>query len=404
MIALAGDVSTMIVGRCIQGIAFGGLHISCIMVAEYAHPKRRGFFIVFKIAAVCLGELICHGLGAVLTWRQIAWVGSVPAALCAIGTVKWNESPAWFAFKGRYEECAAAFEQIRGKDREARSELKELISAQQKIREMNKSGYDDTLLATFNAFRCKEFLKPLFILSVSTVLLQACGTYFIPPHLTQIMVSMTGDSSLGFYFTLTFDLMKIFAILLSSVIVWRFHRRIILFTSGSLAFLVLALMCILDYLNRKGLIDVNWLTPSTLVIYFFLICMGVVPITVVNKGELLPLEYRGIGACTTGILFAVLTMVTLKMTSKMIMVLDVYGTFAIYLVICVAMLTIMYFVMPETKDRTMQNIESDFINIKLTHKDDDSVSDIIGSLVLLKSTSSSNLNRVIDNSKHDISK
>lgn len=109
---------------------------------------------------------------------------------------------------------------------------------------MNKTSYDGSLLATLNAFRCKEFLKPLFILSVSTLLLQACGTHYIAPHLLQIMVSMTGDSSLGYYLTLAFDTMKLIAYFVFSVVVPnyknRFSRRVVLFTSGSLAFSVLA--------------------------------------------------------------------------------------------------------------------------------------------------------------------
>lgn len=121
VIALSGGIAVMSVCRSIQGLSFVGLHLSCLMVAEYTHPKRRGFFITFKMLAVCLGELISHGLSAVLTWRHISWIGVVPAALSGIRTFTWKESPAWFAYKGRYDECTAAFERLLGNESEART-------------------------------------------------------------------------------------------------------------------------------------------------------------------------------------------------------------------------------------------------------------------------------------------
>ncbi|KAJ8712070.1 hypothetical protein PYW07_004912 [Mythimna separata] len=169
IIALSPNVPTLLAGRAIQGLSFGGLYICSILAGEYSHPKRRGFFIIFKITATSIGELICHGFGFTLSWRQMAWLASIPPALAALGTVFWPESPSWLAYKGRFDECLTSFEWIRGKDMESKREVKELITAQKKLRNMKRTKKSGLLIRNLKAMRSKEFLKPFTVVLMRQV-------------------------------------------------------------------------------------------------------------------------------------------------------------------------------------------------------------------------------------------
>ncbi|XP_047032283.1 facilitated trehalose transporter Tret1-like [Helicoverpa zea] len=160
IIALSPNFPLIITGRTIQGLSFGGLYICSILAGEYSHPKRRGFFIIVKITATSVGELICHGYGFTVSWRLMAWLASIPPAVAAVGTIVWPESPSWLAYKGRFDECVTSFELIRGKGTESKREVQELISAQQELRNIKKSTTSGVMLRNLQAMRTKEFLKP----------------------------------------------------------------------------------------------------------------------------------------------------------------------------------------------------------------------------------------------------
>ncbi|KAJ8714842.1 hypothetical protein PYW08_004823 [Mythimna loreyi] len=328
IIAVSPNVSTLLVGRAIQGLSFGGLYICSILAGEYSHPKRRGFFVIFKITATSIGELICHGLGFNLPWRQMAWLASIPAALAALGTIVWPESPSWLAYKGRFDECLRSFEWLRGKDKEANREVKELITAQQNLRNMKRMKKSGLLTRNLKAMKSKEFLKPFTVVLMIIILTQVCGRHYLLAYVVQIMISFTGDKSNAYYYTIALDVMKILAILTSSYVVRIFKRRALLLHTGILASVLLGLVCIFNLLVQKGVISVTWVTPLLLILYNIVCYVGVIPVSKVLKGELFPIEYKGLG---TSVL--------------------------------------------ETKDRTLQDIEFEFIDMTLPKNELDTAVD-----------------------------
>ncbi|XP_059057818.1 facilitated trehalose transporter Tret1-like [Achroia grisella] len=365
IIAVSPNVITLIIGRAVQGISFGGLYISSILASEYSHPKRRGFFVIFKITASCIGVLICHSCGFLTSWRNIAWMSSIPPTLAILATTMLPESPLWLAFKGRYEESITAFEWIRGKDKLAQKELKELLTAQYELRRIRNSR-ESVLSRIKKAITSKEFLKPFLIVTELLTLSQMCGRYYFIAYVIQIMTQLTGDETKAFYYTVTLDLMKIFAVLLSSYIVQLFNRRLLLFFSGSLSCFLLAVVCVIQYLDWKFSINLGWSTPALLVVYDFVCNAGVIPLSILLKGEMFPLQYKGIGICASGVLNALISMITLKLTSPMLDALKVHGTFSVYMSVAVILLVHLYFILPETKDRTLQDIENGFVAIKIS--------------------------------------
>ncbi|XP_022823014.1 facilitated trehalose transporter Tret1-like [Spodoptera litura] len=369
IIALSPNVPTIIAGRTIQGLSFGGLYICSILAGEYSHPKRRGFFIIFKISATGIGELICHGFGFSLSWRQMAWLASAPPALAALGTVVWPESPQWLAYKGRFDECVTSFEWLRGNDMEAQKELKEMITAQQELRNMKKLRKSGALIRNLQAMKSKEFLKPFTVVLMLIILTQVCGRHYLLAYVVQIMISLTGDKSQAYYYTIGLDVMKILAVLTTSYFVRIYKRRHLLLYSSIVACVLLSLVCLFHLWQQKGILTVTWLTPLLLILYNIVCYLGVIPVSMVLKGELLPIEYKGLGTSVLGIFYALSSMILIKSTSIMLDAMDAHGTFGVYTVIAVICIGVLYFILPETKDRTLQDIELEFVDIKMPKED-----------------------------------
>nr|XP_021195371.2 facilitated trehalose transporter Tret1 [Helicoverpa armigera] len=369
IIALSPNVHLLITGRAIQGLSFGGLYICSILAGEYSHPKRRGFFIIFKITATSVGELICHGYGFTVSWRLMAGLASIPPALAALGTAVWPESPSWLAYKGRYDECVASFALIRGKGTESKREVQELISAQQELRNVKKFITSGVLLRNLQAMKTREFLKPFTVVLIIIILTQVCGRHYLLAYVVQIMISLTGDQSKAYYYTIGLDAMKIIAVLTSSYIVRICRRRTLLLGTGTLVCMLLSLVCIFHLLVQEKIINKTWLTPILLIMYNIVCYVGVIPVSMVLKGELFPIEYKGLGTSVLGIFYSLSSMILIKSTSTILDVLDTHGTFAVYLIIAVMCLLCLYHILPETKDRTLQNIELEFLDIKVPKGD-----------------------------------
>lgn len=140
-IALAPDSTTLIIGRGFQGLSFCALFVATLILGEYCHPKRRGLFVTITLTFLFLGVFTCHFLSLCLSWRQIAWGIVIPASFGVVVTFTWPETPAWLAYKERYDESVIAFEWLRGRNEESRKEIKELINAQRKSKELKKKRW-----------------------------------------------------------------------------------------------------------------------------------------------------------------------------------------------------------------------------------------------------------------------
>lgn len=365
IIAFSPNVLSLIAGRAFQGLAFGSLYICGIITSEYSHPKRRGFFVVFKQAATGVGELFCHGFGFSITWREMACLAIIPAAISAVLTLCWKESPSWLAYKERYEECALTFEWLRGQDPESKIEMRKLVLAQQEMKRIRKLKGQGTIIRLLTSIRSKALLKPFRVIFLAIVLAHICGRHFLQAEVTQIMVSLTGNRSEAYFYTIAFDCMKIMALVVSSYVVRKFTRRKLLFYSGYSACFLLGSFCLVNLLVSRHVICITWLTPLLLILFNVVCYLGIIPLAMVFKGELFPLEHKGMGVTLVGLTSSVCSMVLLKSTSKLLQLLEPHGTFSIYLIIALSCLVCLHFILPETKDRTLQDIELEFTNIKI---------------------------------------
>ncbi|CAH2099260.1 unnamed protein product [Euphydryas editha] len=357
---LANSAAALYAARIIQGLALCGVYITAIVLAEYCHPKRRGMFITIKKASVAIGSLMCHALALYWTWRQIALIAIFPHIASFIVTCLWHESPAFLAMKGRYDKCDEAYIYLHGDTPKNRKDLEELITAQQERRQKSKHEKKDRLLVFLKQLLQKDFLRSFTIVSILTMIIDACGRYYMLAYIVEILVEITGDKSVAVYCTVGSDVLTIIALSMSCFIIRSFKRRTILFTAGTLSVLLMFSTSLLTFLKTGyGISILSWLTPVIILLNVFIVNAGVVPVCFTIIGEILPLEHKGIGACTTGIVFTILYALVMKLTPMMMEKTGIVGTFSIYGVCVLVGLVTLYFVLNETKDKTLLEIENE---------------------------------------------
>lgn len=255
---------------------------------------------------------------------------------------------------------------MRGTSETSRYEFDQLILAQ-KERVADgpiRKSFVMQMKEFFHKFRRRDFVRPLIIVIFSIMLLETCGRHIFPAYALQIISEVTNNTSNSFYYTLAIDIIITASALFSTVLVKLMKRRTLLFGTGIAACVVLMTVCLYLFAAAKGIIssERTWIPISIFVLYFILANLGCTPIPLALLGEVFPLPHRGAGSMVAGFVISILLLLPLQITPYLLASINVYGTFSFFGTLMGVSLVVLYFILPETKDRTLQEIEDYFNN------------------------------------------
>ncbi|VVC89513.1 unnamed protein product [Leptidea sinapis] len=361
----ANSVPALFVARSVQGLSAAGVTLTAMIIAEYSDPERRGYFMILKNMTVSLGSLVCHSLYFCWDWRQVAALSIVPYLISIILTFLWPESPSYYAMKGRYKECTQSFTYLFGDSPKSKKNLEHLISTQKERRQQMQMKKIDAFSRCIKTFGRRDFLKPIIVAFLLTIAVDACGRYYLLAYIIEMVIEITGDSSVAVYCSMASDLITIFASTLSIYIIRTYKRRTILFTSGFLTAFFMFLLSTVVYLKTAHGIgeNLNWLTPTIIIFITFISSAGAIPLSFTILGEIFPLEHKGLGSFATGIIFTFLYATSMKSLPMMMASIGVGGTFGVFGTIMLVCLVLLLFTLNETKDKTLQEIEDEIKGI-----------------------------------------
>ncbi|XP_021195453.3 facilitated trehalose transporter Tret1 [Helicoverpa armigera] len=370
----ATNVSCLVAARVLQGITAGSTSIlGAIVIGEYSSPANRGMFLNLKTAALYMGSTTVHLLGHHFHWRTVAGLTLLPFLLAFGMVCTWPESPAWLVSKKRFDRTREVFYRLRGKNEHSTRELNDMINAQkERITTDHFTVYENTM-NFFRKFGKRDFVLPVVNYIFAAILLETTGRHIFPAYAVQIISEISGNTS-SFYYTLALDLLVAVSATFSSYLIRIFKRRTLLFSTGFISLVILKAACGYLFLASRNLIPSNPLIPLALFgLYLAIVNFACAPIPLALIGEIFPLEHRGAGTTMAGVLISIMSIATLKTTPLLLATFKVYGTFTIFGVVMAISLIFLYFMLPETKDRTLQEIEYFFNNGKFReeNKNDD---------------------------------
>ncbi|XP_072945960.1 facilitated trehalose transporter Tret1-like [Epargyreus clarus] len=379
---MGNSVAYFIFARLLHGLALGlRTPLAAILVAEYTEPKYRGAFLGTFAITLGLGILLSHVWGAHLTWKNTAMVCALfPLISMAIITLS-PESPSWLVSKGRFDEARKAFRWVRGDGPEQTEELEAMIKSQEREMQIQENRQNseptkkwkgvvksvtNTLKDVLKIFKKKEFYKPSIIAISMLIVFEFGGAHMVPAYgnlILQAVLNKKHPDQVAWQFTVI-DLLRTICALLAIFLLKYYKRRTILFTSGVLTVLSLSSISIFVYMRNAGIFSEGWLLdvlPMFLMIMYTLsFCLGVAPLNWVICGEVFPLAYRSLGSTLSTSFLTPSFMISMKTAPHMYSSIGVQGAFLVYSSMLTVCLSIMYVMLPETKDRTLIDIENSF--------------------------------------------
>lgn len=358
--------SWFIVARFIGGVAIGiASALSPMYIAEVAPAHIRGKLVTLNQMTIVLGILAAQIVNMLIAepmpdgittagivetwngqmgWRWMFWAEAFPAGLFLIMACFIPESPRWLTLVGRIERAESVFFKIGGK-----SYATESIAA---VRNAEKNNEQAGIRSLFR----RKYSVVLVLGIVIAVFQQWCGTNVIFNYAQEIFSAAgfpIGDMFFNIVVTgvanVVFTVVAIF-----TVDRWG-RRKLMLFGAIGLGG-IYAVLGTCYFLHVSGIIMVICVVAA---IACYAMSLG--PITWVLLAELFPNKVRAaaMGVCT----FALWTgCFTLTYTFPLLNSgLGSYGTFWLYAVICLAGFVYLKRRLPETKGKSLEQLEKELV-------------------------------------------
>lgn len=272
------------------------------------------------------------------------------------------ESPSWLLTQHRIEEAERSFAWLRGFSKEASDELAGLL----RKHEMVKKEDDAKQINSFDKFKFNvkqpEFFKPLAIILFIFFVMQFSGVNSVAFYTVSLMKNVTGPGH-EYLSMIIIDTVRVFAALIACVLLKICNRRSLMLTSGigtSVCMLAVAMFLYFDKVHPDENSSNSWFSMVFLIGYICFISVGIFPLPWVLQGEMLQQVTRGFSSGITSSFNFICFFIVVKTFVDLSDALGTFGIFACYGIICLIGTFVLYFILPETRNKTLQQIEESF--------------------------------------------
>lgn len=361
LIVCANSLPLMLSGRFLTGFCVGLLGpLGPVYIGEITDPKYRGFFLAAVSLAIAAGILVAHLIGTYMTWQNTAIICAIFPIVSATLLYIAPESPTWLISKGRLEEGVKSFNWLRGHGDNVNKELKGLVEKQKAIESEPKLSLKEKLMN----LKSPELMKPLGIMIIFFVTCQFSGVNAVAFYSIDIVEKAVGKGLDRYASMLIIDAVRVVMSVIACVVCKRYGRRPLCFISGIWTAISLFALALFLHLS-PGEVGLAWIPLTCLMSYICAISVGLVPLPWIMCGEVFPTRVRGLGSGISSATTFTAFFVVVKTAPAMMKDLGEVITFFIYGGVSLAGTIVLYFILPETKGKSLQEIEEKFRNKKM---------------------------------------
>ena len=354
--AFASSVTMLIVMRIIIGIAIGiTSYVVPMYIAEIAPARRRGALVTLNQLMITIGILVSYITDYWLSddavpesWRWMFLVGFFPAVILFTGMLFLPETPRWLVSKRRYDEGYRVLKQVEDAD------LVDQTMESLKLDVEAEAGQTTDYREVF-----KPWLRPALIITVGIFFFQQFSGVNTIIYYSPIIFGMAGivSNTASILPAIIIGGVNVLACLLSVFLLDRVGRRRLYMIGISGMIPSLALMGACFFFKEAFGASLPYFAVLSIVFYIIFIAISLAPLGWLLISEVFPLSVRGVGMSIGSLAHWGFNAIIAYTFLKLVNSIGIASTFWAYCLVCVAGLVWGYFYIPETKGKSLEEIE-----------------------------------------------
>lgn len=378
--AVAPDYITLVVARMLGGFGVGAaLIIAPMYIAEIAPPAVRGRMVSFNqlnivigISAAYFSNYLILSLGQSdiawaqslrlgdWNWRWMLGVEALPAIFYFFALLFVPESPRWLAMRGKNEEALEILEQVSDKA-QAEADLRAVQQSLHAEASAEKGSFRELF---------QPAMKLVLTIGISIAILQQItginSVFFYAPMIFE--QSGIGTDA-AFMQAVLVGIVNLVFTVTAILLIDKLGRRPLLLAGMSIIAVCMLLLAYgfgsASYSPSGELVDMN---PTLILIGIlgfvagFAISLG--PVMWVLFSELFPNKIRGIAISFVGLINSAVSFGVQLVFPWELETLGPSMTFLIYGVFAVIGLIFVWRILPETKGRSLEQLEAELVSGK----------------------------------------
>ena len=350
--AMAESSTFFIAMRLLGGISVGSVSVLAPMyVAEIAPMKVRGRLVSVYQLLITFGILVSYFINYSLhdvanNWRWMFASGIVPSVLYFVGLIFIPESPRWLFVKGEKDRAKRILDGMLGSE-EASREVAQ-IGQSVEVEASSAAGSSGWAMLSNPAHR-----KVLFVGFLLAVLVQMCGINTVIDYAPKILQEAGVEMKNALLQTSFIGIINFLATFFAIWLIEKLGRRK-LYIVGSIAMMVTHGLLAGSF--HFGLHPMVTLCCLLLFIASFAAFIGPVFWTLVS--EIFPNAIRGKGVAFASFTQWIFNFLVILLFPVIFKSFGGVFSFLFFAVMCLIQLLVVYFMVPETKGKSLEEIEN----------------------------------------------
>ncbi|XP_035459301.2 facilitated trehalose transporter Tret1 isoform X1 [Spodoptera frugiperda] len=361
MLAFAQNVPMLYIGRLMIGFGSGMVGAPArVYTCEVSQPHLRGMLGALASVGVSTGVLIQYVIGSVTSWNILAGISATIPILSLLGMLLLPETPNYLLQQNKRERAESSLTKLRGSTCNLEDEIQKMIAFKEKNHVEPLKGFREIVKALLSP----STLKPFTILAIYFFVYQWCGVNTITFYAIEVFEA-SGAMANKNWLAISMGIVRVIFTVIGCILCRKCGRRVLTFVSAFGCGVTMIILSVYMYFikfwkDHDMPPQYSWVPVASIFLFVIFCTLGYLIIPWVMIGEVYPTQVRGIvGGMTTcvahmSVFSVVKTFPFLKSQ------LNDYGVFGLYGTMSLLAIIYFYFYLPETKGRTLQEIEDYF--------------------------------------------
>ncbi|XP_022743415.1 sugar transporter ERD6-like 15 [Durio zibethinus] len=335
-------------GRLSLGFTYGiSIYLAPIYIGEITPKNLRGRFTAMVPLMACWGMSFMYVVGSFVDWRDLALIAAIPGLIQLPLLFFIPESPRWLAKVGRDKDLEAVLLCLRGEEADISDEATDIKDHVESLKSFSKEGI-------FDIFQ-KKYIRPLLIVVGLMALSSLGGTNAFVYYSSVIFVSAGISSMVGL---VTLAVAQTLLGILGTILIDKSGRRPLLLVASA----GLCLSCFLTGLSFL-LKEHNWWDQGSPILALIGLMMYMGSYVVASGipwlllSELFPINVKGSAGSICNFISNI-TGWAVAYYFNFLIEWSSAGIFFIFSAFCLANFILAATMVPETKGRTLEEIQS----------------------------------------------